>query len=426
MSPLLLFVLVGSVMGHLPSGIGNQVSRPLRLYVESTQAGEVVAAPCSPSGTPSPVELTSADELRLVLRQELEAIGLQPHRIVNPVRLAPVYLRTCLEWIESRRDWAADTRDDYHRLVARWEQYHQGPGPDIRDIGDGDFAVFALAAGCCRAAYRTNFETLLRSQTRLSERVPYGKPAGQTVITEVPYSGKLLRKRSRSTELDDSIRPLGERDVSQLMDHWTPDWPTGSRLMSPTDVGQTVLGLFWFFGLRKCDAWLINESNFDLILGILAYRETKAGNVGAVPLPSVLIPPLWLAAKDAALCGRGSLFPVERKDIECSSDSGVYLRIRRVYEAAGVKPIYKSGEHKWFHGMRASCSTKWLSIASEFRERMTLHSAKSVVDRHYTLVSDEMRDAVERYPVPDALRRLSARIRAEHADCPQPNGMACG
>ncbi len=426
-----IVIAVGMLMSSLPRSNQMPTTGPaLTLYVEDQDGDAVAPEPTpraeSPRAEASPPSTDSKSlsiaDLRIVVG---EIVGnlIQTQRSVTPLRLATppeatVTLRNCFEWLQPRMDWSRKTETDYLRVVTYWETYHNGPGPDVRAIQDGDFATFAVATKMTRDCYGSYFDTLLRGQTRMSKRVPYGKPASDVVLTDVPYRGEVQRPRERGIVAENS-RPLDEKSVSVLMENWPDDWPRGSQLLTPRDVGQTVLGIFWYFGLRKCDGWLITEENFDLEYGVLAYRDQKVGTVGAVPLPGVMIPPLWLAAKDAKLCGRKTLFPVKPTNVDCSTDSGVYLRAKAAYDAAKIKPVRSGGQNKWFHGFRASCSSKWWSIAPQFRERMTLHAAKTVVDRSYSLVTDDMRDAVERYPVPAALKALSDRIRSEHADCPR-------
>lgn len=394
----------------------------------ATPAEDSGAATGQHSPAVAPLPGVSLSDLALLIdasvRSAMRNQPSEPQRTLSPLgERKPVTLRDCLVWTENRLDWSKKTRLDYHRIVDRWEEFHAPSGlphgPDIRDIKDGDYALFARAHGLTRSCYVKYFNTLLRSQTRQSAKVRYGKPADDVVLTSIPYEGDMSVKRDRTTKTQSISKPLDERDMSKLMEHWSTNWPARTPRLSSQDIGQIALSMFWFYGLRKTDGWLLHRSTIDINQRLLCYSETKAGNVGAVPIPEILVAPLWLALQDATAEGRDSLLPLDRRQVDdCGSDSGVYLRIKEAYSSAGVTPVKKGRETKWFHGFRASCSSKWMSIANQFRERMTLHAATSIVDKHYTLVTDDMRDAVERYPAPDALKRLSERIRQEYPDCP--------
>ncbi len=138
MSLLLAVTLWGSIMGHLPSGLGiasASQAPALQIYVEHDQAREGVAAvPGSPLGTPSPGDSVVSPELRLhienVIRGELSELK----NLLQVFQPAPAKPARSLGEVLAAELGSQGAAEEYRRAVTLFESCVQRDGKKLRYV----------------------------------------------------------------------------------------------------------------------------------------------------------------------------------------------------------------------------------------------------------------------------------------------------
>lgn len=306
-----------------------------------------------------------------------------------------IYLGDLLDDLRPRAGWSDSTASDYASLVRRWEAYHGGRGPDVRQIRDDDFLSFAQSVEAWRsrrslAKNWTYYHRLLRSGAPRAAGNPLGRPPGEAVLGCVPYCR--LPAGTDCMDVDRYVSYLEPLDVDAIGRlHAACD---SAEVFSP-DVWRAQIVLLWFYGLRRDDLLGLTWSNFTR--GYLAYKEAKRSKPVVVPIAAAVSQHLERLPRAA---GDDRIFAEIRDWHRRNPMRSLYPELGRIYSRAGVEPLRTGGRRLWYHGLRSACVSAWKAHAPGYQRFVTGHARNDVSDDHYARVNQHLRAKVKTYPCP--------------------------
>lgn len=326
-----------------------------------------------------------------------------------------VTLTDCVPVLLSRIEIAQSTARDYERVARRWRTWHESEGrqePDIRSIGDGDFATFAdtqwsnLTTAIKNWAY---FSKLLRCRTPREAGRHWADAPEDAILQRVPLSGlegrkvpKRLRKQSHMLTVDDVDRLIRAAQAT--------GWPEDSK------AWPGFYGLAWLCGIRPDDLVHFEHSGESSMVDVenrSAHFISQKRKVAVhLPLPSWLFPILAHLANEAEAAGRSILYPFEskRKPGKAIGYQSLLTRVKQHYLNAGIDPVIEDGRKLWLYGFRKASVTWWLTNHPGWQKQVNGHSVAGDVAKSNYAQFEALRPIVETHPAPPVLIELSQTL----------------
>lgn len=337
-------------------------------------------------------------------------------------------LAAALALLEPQEAWAPSTRGEYHGLIRRWQEYHNGAGPAVVDITEEMLLAFLDAVPTwqthrTRNKQLTYLTKILQAVAPKTGRTKYGMRQGRAWLLEVPYV-RLPKKPRPTTTQTWRLDNITVDDMARLY--------CVAGMMPDALRWQTLLVLVWLFGPRRADLLLMPWEALDFEQQTLSYIETKGGHpVGPLPVPEYALAHLRACRKQD---WPHSILKFTRNDVRKGTNN-VYPTLYRIYEQAEVKvPRDKANRRIPLHGLRAACITNWKGHAPGLQRFVTGHQHGSdVSDENYARIGGQMREQIQTLPVPDefhsgpgATKRVRRRRGSNRQRASSPTGTGTG
>ena len=335
-----------------------------------------------------------------------------------------ITLADCLPVLRQRVKHSPATAKHYDGLLRCWGAHHDSLGvesPDIRDIGDGDFATFCESVPAWKSLRSREknwayFSKLLRCRTPRAAGFSWGDPPDSAILSRLPLSG--LENQTEPVVLKKSSGVLSTEQIEALMvAAAASDWPETPTL-APAVTWFALYGLAMLCGIAPDDLLDFehsgDRSEYDAETKTLNFIRGKTGVSVNLPLPTWLSPLFDVLKADAIATGRRLMFPFDSPTVPCQriGTAKIVKRIKRHYEAASVEPLVEKRRRLWLYGFRKTSVTWWLSHYPGWQALVNGHSVEgSVAEKHYAQVS-ELRPILEAFPAPGKLKEFCGQITA--------------
>jgi len=295
--------------------------------------------------------------------------------------------------LQPQESWKPSTISEYRAVVRRWQEFHEGPGPDVQHITEEMLLEFVQSVKSW-ASYSTRIKQLLMIQKILKAVAPrqarsrYGMRKADSWLEELPYPR--LPKPPKPTTIQTCYQePLTVADIGKL-------YVAAEQLDEPIRW-RTMLVLAWVYGPRRSDLLLMP---WDAIGKdqTLCYRETKGGNqVGPLPLTDYVIAHLCQCRKQQ---WAGSILGFTYEELR-NRGTRIYAIVYELYRLAGVEVLKNSGGKRVpFHGLRSACITNWTDHAPGLQRPVVGHQTKDVSDNHYRRTGRIIKEKIITLPIP--------------------------
>ena len=306
------------------------------------------------------------------------------------------FRRVLLNYYRKHRDGKTPKSwSQYVTLLRKWEQFHNGRGPDVRDVTEVTLQAFfeSRSEWASRTSWKRNRDQLLAMLKFVCPRTatnqngsdqPLFESIDRLPIWRLPPA-RWFADRDTQTTRHGGHSPF-EGDLLTF-DQFRRVLTACDTLDNP-GWWRSLMAWVITYASRRGDFLTLKWEQIDFKTQTLRTNETKRGNRIVVPIASRFIPALERLRTENA---RGPWY-----SNSTHLDRWFYPGWKLIWATAEV-PLRNP------HQLRDECSNWWNEHAREFGNLITGHKAGNVRDQHYDrnrrgVITPAFREAVETFP----------------------------